>query len=110
MPSGTLAQELESIGVGVQSMIMACAPMLIGLGLGVMAAYVLDHYYSATSSLDAAAMLGFAGVGLAWNIRSWIKRSRAAPVLGDPGEEVLDAAVTDLKRAFRMVLGTPTLV
>ncbi len=110
LPTGTLTQELESIGIGVGSMIMACAPMLIGLGLGGFAAYVLDHYYGATSSLDAAAMLGFAGIGLAWNIRSWIRRSRAAPVLGDPGEEVLDAAVTDLKQAFRVVLGTPTLV
>ncbi len=110
LPSGTLREELESIRVGVGSMIMACAPTRAGLGLGGFAAYVLDRYYGANSSLDAAAMLGLTGLGVVWNIRAWIRRSRATSVIGDPGEEVLDAAVTDLKRAFRLVLGTPTLV
>jgi sugar phosphate permease len=91
-------------------MIGACAPLLIGLLLGAFAAYYLDRYLGADSRLDAAAMLTLAGGGLAWNIRLWILRSRLTGPPADAGEEVLDAAVTDLKRAFRIVLGTPTLV
>lgn len=109
LPTGTLRAELESIGIGVTSMLGACAPALGGLGLGAVAAYILDRWFGANSTLDAAALLAIASAGLIWNIRAWIRRSRSAPVLGDAGEEVLDAAVTDVKRAFRIVLGTPTL-
>ncbi|MEZ4455219.1 MAG: MFS transporter [Gemmatimonadales bacterium] len=89
LPSATLRQEMESIGVGVGSMLMACAPMLIGLGAGAFAAYVLDHWYGASSRLDAAALLTLAGLGLAWNIRLWVKRSWlwTATATRDEGDE-----------------------
>lgn len=108
LPTSSLRQEIEAIGIGVGSMLMTCAPMLIGLALGGLAAWGLDQG-GATSALDAAVMLTVAGAGLVWNIRLWIRRSRAAPMTG-PGEDVLNAAATDLKRAFVTVLSTPTLV
>ena len=108
LPTSSLRQEIEAIGVGVGSMLMACAPTLIGLALGAFAAFVLDQA-GGSSTLDAAVLLTIAGAGLIWNIRLWIRRSRAAPST-DPGEEVLTAAAHDLKRAFATVLSTPTLV
>lgn len=110
LPTGTLRAELESIGIGVTSMIKACGPMLIGLVLGAFVAYLLNRQFGTDSTLDAAALLTLAGGGLAWNIKTWVQRSRTAPIVGDAGEEVLNAAVTDLKRAFQVVLTTPTLV
>ncbi len=110
LPTGTLRAELESIGIGVTSMVWACAPALGGLGLGALVAYVLDRRFGVDSTLDAAALLTIASVGLIWNIRAWVRRSRATAPTGDPGDEVLDAAVTDLKRAFQIVLTTPTLL
>ena len=109
MPTGTLRDELEAVGIGVTSMIRSCAPMLTGLLVGAFVAYLLDRDYGADSKLDAAAMLAIAGAGFAWNIRAWIIRSQTASTPGDAGDEVLDAAVTDIKRAFRIVLSTPTL-
>ncbi len=108
LPTSSLRQEIEAIGIGVGSMLLACAPMLIGLGLGGFAAFVL-HRRGSSSALDAAALLTLASAGLIWNIRLWIRRSQAAPLTG-PGEDVLNAAATDLKRAFNAVLSTPTLV
>ena len=108
LPTSSLRQEIEAIGVGVGSMLMTCAPMLIGLGLGGFVAFLL-HQRGSSSALDAAALLTLASAGLIWNIRLWIRRSRAAPLTG-PGEDVLNAAASDLKRAFRAVLSTPTLV
>ena len=110
LPAGSLRDELRAIGVGVGSMLWACAPMLGGLAVGAFVALLLDQRYGVDSQLDAAAMLTCAGLGLAWNIRRWVIRSRRTEPSTDPGEEVLDAAVTDLKRAFQIVLGTPTLV
>lgn len=109
LPTGKLRDEFEAIGIGVGSMLRACAPMLIGLAVGGLAAYLIDALPGSNSALDGAALLTFAGAGLVWNIRMWIRRSRAVRT-DDPGEEVLDAAVTDLKRAFETVLSTPTLV
>jgi MFS family permease len=109
LPNSSLREEIEAIGIGVGSLIRACGPILIGVGLGAFAAYLLDRYYGASSALDAAAMLTIAAVGTAWNIRLWVKRDRAAAGR-DAGDLVIDAAVTDLKRAFHLVLGTPTLV
>lgn len=110
LPTGTLRSELEAIGVGVTSLLWAIAPALGGLGLGALAAYVLDRRFGADSALDAAALLTLASAGLVWNIRSWIRRDRRATSPADPGEVVLDAAMADLKRAFHLVLNTPTLV
>jgi MFS family permease len=110
LPAGSLRHEIEAIGVGVGSLLGACAPVLTGLAVGAVGAFLLDRRYGADSRLDAAAMLTFAALGLAWNIRQWVIRSRRTLISTDPGEEVLDAAVSDLKKAFRVVLGTPTLV
>jgi len=110
LPIGTLRQELEAIGLGVGSMLRACAPMLLGLVAGGLAAWTLDQRFGASSRLDAAALLTMAGLGLAWNIRVWVKRNRLAAADRDAGDLVIDAAVGDLKRAWSVVLGTPTLL
>jgi len=109
-PHGSLRQELHAIGLGLTSMIRACAPAIAGLLLGAALAYFFDQRYGADSALDAAAFSAVAGLGLVWNIRLWILRSRRTGSIRDAGDEVIDAAADDLKRAFFTVLRTPTLV
>ncbi len=110
LPQNRLLFELREIGIGVTSLAATCAPMLIGLATGGIAAFLLDQHYGADSRADAAAFSAIAGIGLAWNIRLWVKRAHRHGGGNDPSDAVIDAALVDLRRAFRTVLGTPTLV
>jgi MFS family permease len=107
LPQNRMMAELAEIGIGVGSLAAACAPTLVGLALGGIAAFLLDQRLGADSRADAAAFSFLAVLGLAANILMWVKRSRSGAATVDP---VIDAALADLQRAFRAVLGTPTLV
>ena len=109
-PHHHLLAELREIGIGVTSLARACAPTLFGIALGAFAAFLLDQRFGADSRADAAAFSALAGLGLAWNIRLWVKRARRQTVDANRSDDVIDAALVDLRRAFRTVLGTPTLV
>jgi sugar phosphate permease len=109
LPQNRLLAELREIGVGFTSLVATCAPILVGLALGGLAAYLLDRHYGADSRADVAAFSACAVLGIAWNIRLWVNRARHHGA-GDPADAVIDAALADLRRALRIVLGTPTLV
>jgi hypothetical protein len=108
LPQNRLLVELKEIGIGVGSMVALLGPTLVGLALVGVTAFLLDRQLGADSRADAAAFSALAVAGLAWNIRKWVHRSRQGAK--GPADEVLDAALVDLTRAFRAVLGTPTLV
>lgn len=110
---GKLWRELRDFGLGMGSLARACAPLLAAVGLGGVAAYLLDRRYGADSATDAAAFSAIVGLGLVWNIRLWVLRARRSagpPSLTGAGDDVVQAAIADLQRAFTAVLGTPTLV
>ncbi|MGE0551953.1 MAG: MFS transporter [Gemmatimonadales bacterium] len=111
-PLNMLWRELRDLGVGVGSLAKVSAPLLLSVGLGSVAAFLLDRFMGADSHTDGAAFSAIVGLGLVWNIRLWRKRSSRleGDVPADPGDEMVDAAVADLERAFALVLRTPTLV
>ena len=86
--------------MGVGALLSSCALIILGSLAGALAAYLLDRHFGATSQLDAAAMLTLAGAGLILNIYLWIRRSRSTRAADD----VIDAAVVDVKNAFNVVL------
>jgi MFS family permease len=109
LPQNRLLHELSEIGVGFTSLVATCAPILAGLAVGGLAAFLLDRHYGADSRADAAAFSACAVLGIALNIRLWINRAHRPGSTG-AADTVIDAALADLSRAFRLVLGTPTLV
>lgn len=109
-PNLSLGRELRELGLGVTALAGTIAPLLLSLVLGTLVAFVLDQRFGADSRTDAAAFSAIVGAGLVFNIRLWLRRTRAAAGQArHPGEAVIDAAIDDIRRAFYAVLGTPTL-
>lgn len=107
-----LRTELKALELGVASLTRAAAPLLMSIGLGALVAYLLDQRLHADSRLDTALFTAIVGIGLIWNIRRLVAQHRSAPgPAPTPGEEdVVARAMADVRNAFRVVLGTPTLV
>jgi MFS family permease len=110
---GMLWRELRDFGLGLGSLVKVCAPLLISLGPAAVAGYLLDRRLGADSATDAGAFSAIVGLGLIWNIRVWRRIARGstrANRQAASGDDVVQAAVADLQRAFETVLSTPTLV
>jgi MFS family permease len=104
-----LRESLREVGMGLSSVVRHCLPLLFGLLLGSVAAFLLDRHYGAGSALDTAAFGASAGLGVAFNIRRWVRLVRAAPA-GWPASGAMSGALDDLIRAGATVLATPTLL
>jgi MFS family permease len=105
-----IAQELRSLGLGVRGIVLRSLPLLGGLALGLLGAWIADRRYGADSAVDAAVFAAIAAIGLAWNIVLWVRRTRRLPAT--PGQLSLgvESALQDLVGAFHTVVRTPTLV
>jgi MFS family permease len=106
-----IMDELRSLGLGARSMILRGLPLIGGLALGALGAWLADRRYGAGSAVDAAVFAVFTALGLAWNIVLWVRRARR--LSQHPGSQLtlgMESALQDLIRAFNTVLGTPTLV
>jgi MFS family permease len=103
----SLGRALQDLGVGLTSLCRLFLPLLMGLAVGGALALYFDQVYGADSSVDAAAFATAVTVGLALNIRVWVKRFARAPLTGRSrlvqvfGEQAVSLA---------LVLRTPTLV
>jgi hypothetical protein len=103
----SLRRALQDLGVGLTSLSRLFLPLLMGLAVGGALALYFDQVYGADSSVDAAAFATAVTVGLALNIRVWVKRFARAPLTGRSrlvqvfGEQAVSLA---------LVLRTPTLV
>jgi MFS family permease len=102
----TLRASLARLEVGANAMVRQFLPLLVGVVLGGILAFHLDRVSGADSRIDVAAFALAVGLGLAFNIRVWVRRFARAPV----------AAPRPLVRAFgekavslATVLRTPTL-
>jgi MFS family permease len=106
-PPVPLRASLRELHLGLTSFLRPFAPLLISLALGSAVAIYFDRIYGADSKVDVAAFGGIVALGLAANIRVWVKRFARAPVAGPSplvrafGEQAISLAV---------VLRTPTLV
>ena len=83
-------------------------PVLLALGIGAAAAYVLDRYFGADSAMDAAVFSICLAIGLVINIVQLVLKTRAEPQSGVATG--FQAAYAELGIALRLVLHTPTLV
>jgi MFS family permease len=98
---------LRELQVGINSAAKPFLPLLVSLAVGGALALYFDRTYGADSKVDVAAFAATVAVGLALNIRIWVKRFAAVPLTGPSplvrvfGERAVSLAV---------VLRTPTLV
>jgi MFS family permease len=98
---------LKQLHVGIASLTRPFYPLLVSLVVGGILAFHFDRTHGADSKLDVAAFAATIAVGLALNIRLWVKRFAAAPPSGPRplvrvfGERAISLAV---------VLRTPTLI
>ncbi len=107
-PELTVREYLIELELTVSSLVLKCIPLLLGVCVGASAAYTLDRRYGATSSLDTAAFAVAVGLGLALNIRLWVKQAKRE----DPSPGTVDlvsGALDDMLHAAKTVLRTPTL-
>ena len=100
---------LRNFHLGAAPLLRQVWPLLVGVGVGAMAAYLLDRHYGADSKLDVAALGTAIGVGLALTIWRWVRRTPAEEVeLAELGTS-LSSAFDDIVRAGKTVLHTPSL-
>jgi MFS family permease len=113
----TVRSFLGFFGIGAAQLFRQLWPLTVGVLVGGVAAYWLDHYYGADSKLDLAAFSLAVGLGLALTIFRWVRRtrpehvdaaasaSRTTPIGGG-----IAGAFDEIVRAAKLVLHTPTLV
>lgn len=105
-------EQLRGIGLGTTALVRACLPLITGLGLGALAAYLADRRLGAQSDVDAAVFAICAGAGLALNIARWVGHARRqpSPPSGPRAASGMQTALGELSAGFQAVLRTPTLV
>ena len=101
----SLKAALDELEVGLTAVMRHFAPLIIGLVVGGLLAMELDRISGADSKVDVAVFGGAVAIGLAFNIRLWVRRlARAA------GPSALVGVFGDLAESLAAVLRTPTLV
>ncbi|HEX6104807.1 MAG TPA: MFS transporter, partial [Gemmatimonadales bacterium] len=103
----TFRSFLRDVHLGVIGLLRQVWPLAAGVVVGSIAAWWLDHYYGADSRLDVATLSAAVGLGLAFTIFRWVRRTPADPSGFETG---VGGAVDEILRAGRTVLHTPTLV
>jgi MFS family permease len=102
----SLRASLRELHVGLSSLLRQFAPLVLGLIAGSVVALYFDRIYGADSEVDVAAFGGFVALGLALNIRLWVKRFASAPA---SGPNTLVRAFGEQAVSLAVVLRTPTL-
>jgi MFS family permease len=112
-PAGslTLASTLHELRAGGAALASSFRYLLLGLGAGSIAALGFHISLGNDTSADAAALGTLAAIGLALDVRRWVRRAGGSDT---PDGSVEDAAFTTasvgLAEAARIVLKTPTLL
>jgi len=105
----TVRSFLRDFEIGVMPLVRNTWPLLAGIAIGGGAAFWLNRAYGADSTIDLAVFSGAVGLGLAFTILRWVRRTPA-------GEDEtvfrsgISGAFDDIARAGRTVLHTPTLL
>jgi MFS family permease len=103
---GVLAS-LKELHVGISQLARPFLPFLASLALGGALAFYFDRTFGADSNADIAVFGGVVAVGLALNIRLWVKRFAQAPA---SGPSVLVRLFGEHAVSLAVVLRTPTLL
>jgi len=103
----SIAAAWSELGMGLTAMVRQFLPLLIGLAVGGVLAFQLDRVYGADSKVDVAAFGAAVAIGLALNIRIWVRRVAGAP---SAGPSALARAFGELAASLTLVLRTRTLV
>jgi MFS family permease len=103
----SLRAALADLGVGLSALSRQFLPLIVGLLTGSGLGLYLDRVSGADSKIDVAAFSLSVAIGLALNIRLWVKRFAAAPA---SGPRPLVRAFGERAVSLATVLRTPTLV
>ena len=103
----SIAAGMSELEMGLTSLVRPFLPLLLGLAIGGILAFQLDRVSGADSKVDVAAFGAAVAIGLAFNIRIWVRRLARTPT---SGPRALVRAFGDLAESLTLVLRTPTLV
>jgi MFS family permease len=103
----SLRAAMADLGVGLSALSRQFLPLIVGLVIGSVLGLYLDRVSGADSKIDVAAFSLSVAIGLALNIRLWVKRFAAAPA---SGLRPLVHAFGERAISLATVLRTPTLV
>lgn len=106
----TFTAFLRDFHIGAMALLRQLWPLAAGVLLGGAAAWWLDSYYGADSRLDVAAMSAAVGLGVAFTIYRWVRRTPTDPDEPSTFEAGITSAFGDIVHAGKIVLHTPTLV
>ncbi len=110
-PAGlSLRSYLRDLELGLSALARHFIPLLVGLAVGAAAAFWLDRVRGAGSKADVAVFGAAVAVGLALNIRQWVRRLARLQAGGVALSGGLGGAFDELIRALGVVLRTRTLV
>lgn len=105
---GSTLQELRAGGAALAS---SFRYLLLGLVLGSVAAFGFHLSLGETTSADAAALGTLAAIGLALDVRRWVRRAGGSDTPdGSDEDAAFTTASRGLAEAAQMVLKTPTLL
>ena len=105
----TVRSFLRDFEIGVMPLVRNTWPLLASIAIGGAAAFWLDRAHAADSKVDLAVFSGAVGLGLAFTILRWVRRTPAGADETIFGQGI-GGAFDDIVRAGRTVLHTPTLV
>jgi MFS family permease len=103
----SIAGALGELEIGLTALVRYFLPLLLGLAVGGVLAFQLDRIPGVHSRLDVAAFGLVVAIGLAFNIRLWVRRAARAP---SAGPSALVRAFGELAASLMLVLRTRTLV
>jgi len=106
----TLRSFLRDLGIGVLPLVRNLWPFLACVAIGLAAAFWLDRFYGAGSKVDLAVFSAAVGLGLAFTIVRWVRRTPDEIAADNAFGTGLTGAFAEIVRAGRTVLHTPTLV
>jgi MFS family permease len=106
----TVRSFLRDFGIGAMPLVRNLWPLLSGVAAGAAAAFWLDRAYGADSKVDLAVFSAAVGLGLAFTILRWVRRTPADAAADAALSGGITGAFDDIVSAGRTVLRTPTLV
>ena len=106
----TVRSFLRDFGIGAMPLVRNLWPLLAGVTAGAAAALWLDRAYAADSKADLAVFSAAVGLGLAFTILRWVRRTPADAAADAAFSGGITGAFDDIVSAGRTVLRTPTLV
>ncbi len=101
---------LREFEIGITTVVRQFTPLITWTAVGAVLAFWLDLSFGVESNLDVAVLAACAGLGLAFNIRRWVKQIQTDQIHETPFGGHVGGAFEDILGAARFVLRTPTLV